>query len=75
MAYLAVNKDGKEVRFEGEKKPIRHSNIWIQEHCKIPSDANGFGGILYLFGKTLPFGSIIALTGRKLTFDDEPIKI
>lgn len=26
-------------------------------------------------GKTQPFGTIIALTGRKITFDDEPIKI
>lgn len=75
MAYLAVNKDGKEVRFDGEKKPIRHSNVWMQEKCKITSDTNGFGGCLYLFGKTLPFGTIIALTGQKITFDDEPIKI
>lgn len=75
MAYLAVNKDGKEVRFDGEKKPIRHSNVWIQEKYNIPSDANGFGGRLYMFGKTLPFGSIIAMTGQKITFEDEPIKI
>ena len=74
MAYLAVNKDGKEVRFDGEKKPIRHSNVWIQEHCEIPSDANGFGGILYLFGKTQHFGSITAITGQKLTWNDKPIK-
>lgn len=75
MAYLAVNKDGKEVRFDGKERPIRHSNVWMQEHCKISSDANGLRGILYLFGKTLPFGTIIALTGQKITFDNEPIKI
>ena len=71
MAYLAVNKDGKEVRFTGRQKPLRVGTVWVQyddtrmveghHHCSI--------------GKTLPQDTILALTGQKITFDDEPIKI
>lgn len=71
MAYLAVNKDGKEVRFDGRQKPLRIGVVWVQyddtrmveghHHCSI--------------GKTQPFGTILSLTGKKITFDDEPIKI
>lgn len=33
MAYLAVNKDGKEVRFDGKYRPFRWEGKWYQ-----PSD-------------------------------------
>ena len=74
MGYLAVNKDGKEVRFEGKYRPFRWEGRWYQ-----PSDnSECVEGIIINFcnvGKTQPFGTIIALTGQKITFDDEPIKI
>lgn len=74
MAYLAVNKDGKEVRFDGKHRPFRWEGRWYQ-----PSDnseyVEGRSITLCNAGKTQPFGTIISLTGRKLTFEDEPIKI
>ena len=64
--YLAVNKDGNEVRFDGKYKPHRDCGKWVQY----------VGPYKWLDeGSTLPYGSIIALTGKKITFEDEPIKI
>lgn len=66
MAYLAVNKNGTEKIFD--QRPRRGDDmgrgIW-------------FADLIYKtdFGITLPRNSIIALTGRKITFEDEPIKI
>lgn len=75
MAYLAVNKDGKEVRFEGEKPPIRWNDEWIQYESSRIMGSEGVVVEFYEFGKTQPFDTITALTGQKITFDDEPIKI
>ena len=74
MAYLAVNEDGKEVRFDGKYRPFLWEGRWYQ-----PSDnsecVDGRNITLCNVGKTLPFGTIIALTGQKITFEDKPIKI
>ena len=79
MAYLAVNMDGTEVRFDGKIAPFKFSNgKWYQLSDK-PSDKteniDGRGICLAYEGKTQPFGTIIAMTGQKLTWNDEPIKI
>lgn len=67
MAYLTVNKDGKEVRFNG-RKPVRFCDKWVHiENCH--------DGFLYIDGTVIPFGTIIAMTGQKLTWNDEPIEI
>lgn len=71
MAYLAVNKDGIEVRFEGRQKPLRVGVIWVQYDDKRMVEDHHHCSI----GKTLPQGTIIALTGQKLTWNDEPMKI
>lgn len=74
MAYLAVDKDGKEVLFEGKYRPFRWEGRWYQ-----PSDnsecVEGRNITLCDVGKTQPFDTIFALTWQKITFDDEPIKI
>ena len=70
MPYLAVNKDGKEVRFDGGILPSRDKNrgIWMQlvirRDCTYVTD-----------GLTVPNGTIIALTGQKISWKDEPIKL
>ena len=70
MAYLAVNKDGKEVRFDGAICPSRDKNRGIWTQLVIKRDCTYVTG-----GLTVPNGTIIALTGQKLTWNDEPIKI
>lgn len=70
MAYLAVNKDGKEVRFDGARRPLRVKNKCIWAQLIIRRDCT-----YVTCGFTVPNGTITALTGQKLTFDDEPIKI
>lgn len=62
MAYLAVNKDGKEVMFKNEPYFDGRYEEWRD-------------GKTHQYGIVLPKYSIIALTGQKITFDDEPIKI
>lgn len=74
MAYLAVNKDGKEVLLKRKEEPFRFGGRWIQIDKK-PQSCEGRVFHFTYFGETLPFGSIIAMTGQKLTWDDEPIKI
>ncbi len=74
MAYLAVNKDGIEKIFK--RYPFKRDNEWMDwlddmGHTTI-EELNSFKPDS---GITLPFNSIIALTGQTLTFDDEPIKI
>ena len=70
MAYLAVNMDGMEVRFDGAKRPLRDTNKGEWSQLIIKRDCTYVSN-----GSTLPFGSIIAMTGQKLTWNDEPIKI
>lgn len=71
MAYLAVNKNEKEVLFEGKGKPFRVGVVWVQYDDTRMDEGHRYCNI----GKIIPQGTIIALTGRKITFDDEPIKI
>jgi len=63
MAWLAVDIDGEEYKYS--KKPERHFNgivkIW---------STKGQGEAINLIS-----GSIEKLTGKKLTWKDEPIKI
>lgn len=59
MAWYAVDLDGSECRYE--IKPIRTTDIWL---------IDGDGNI-----DNLPKGSIKRLTGKDLTWDDEPIEV
>lgn len=68
MAYLAVNKNGQEVVFYGNTTPSMLDGVW----CQVFDDREGRR---FHFGKTLSSGTIFDLTGQKITFDDEPIKI
>lgn len=74
MAYLAVNKDGTEVMFKGKTTPSMWNERWYQ-----PSDTAQHieGRVIHLLyeGKPLPSGTILALTGQKINWNDEPIKI
>jgi hypothetical protein len=62
MAYLAVNKDGDEVMFKHKPYFDYDLEAWRD-------------GKTHQFGVFLPKCSIIAMTGQKLTWNDEPIKI
>lgn len=61
MAWVAVNKDGSELVFD--KKPYRYEPFWIW--C--------------LYSNTdapkLPKGSIKKITGRDISWSDEPLLI
>lgn len=70
MAYLAVNKNGTEKIFK--HYPWREKDEWIDNFGHTDDNWYSFEPDK---GITLPFNSIIALTGQTLTFDDEPIKI
>lgn len=70
MAYLAVNKDGAEKIFK--HRPVRQNNDWIDDYGHPDENWYSFEPDT---GITLPYNSIIALTGQKLTWEDEPIKI
>lgn len=87
MAYLAVSKSGKEYIFR--RKPKRTNNSWDDvEYGFIPyniiqPNVNGYiadpnYGIYDIKKPStrtcLPKNSIIALTGKKLTWKDEYIK-
>lgn len=74
MAYLAVNKDGTEVRFNGRKKPFKWKGKWWQPAEK-GTYIEGREVHLSYSGKTIPANSIIALTGKKISWEDQPIKI
>lgn len=70
MAYLAVDKVGIEKIFK--HYPVRENNIWIDDYGHTDENWYSFEpdkGII------LPFNTIFTLTGQKITFDDEPIKI
>lgn len=66
-----------EVRFDGRIKPFKWEGKWYQpeEKSEYIDGIEGRGICLAYVGKALPFGSIIAMTGQKLTWNDEPIKI
>ena len=70
MAYLAVNKDGIEKIFKN--RPFRDEDVWIAETGHTSENWYSFEPDT---GITLPYYSIIAMTGQKITFEDEPIKI
>lgn len=62
MAYLAVNKNGNEVLFKHKPYFDYELEEWRDEKT-------------HQFGVFLPKCSILAMTGQKITFEDEPIKI
>ena len=70
MAYLAVNKDGIEKIFK--HRPFREEKEWVDDYGHTDENWYSFEPDT---GTTIPYGSIIAMTGQKITFDDEPIKI
>lgn len=59
MAWYAVDLDGSECRYE--IKPIRTTDIWL---------IDGVGNI-----DSLPKGSIKRLTGKEMTWENEPIEV
>ena len=62
MAYLAVDKDGDEVMFKNKPYFDDRYGEWRD-------------GKTNQHGIVLPKCSIIAITGQKITFEDEPIKV
>lgn len=62
MKYLAVDEDGEEVLFDFYE-PFREVDYWESE------DGYDYPRI------ELPKGWIEKITGKKITWDDEPIKI
>lgn len=59
MAWYAVDLDGTECIYE--YKPARMTDIWMLDDV---------GSV-----DNLPAGSIKKLTGKKMTWDDEPIEV
>lgn len=59
MAWYAVDLDGSECKYE--YKPIRATDIWLLDDV---------GNI-----DSLPSGTIKGLTGKDLTWEDEPIEV
>ena len=70
MAYLVVDKDGIEKIFK--HRPFRDKDIWIDETGH--TDENWYSFVPDT-GITLPLNSIFVLTGKRISFEDEPIKI
>ncbi|MEG1008262.1 MAG: fructan hydrolase [Clostridia bacterium] len=62
--WLAVNKDGQEVIMDN--KPERFNNKW--------KSLVFIGPGYYDTSMILPKGTIKKLTGKELTWDDEPLK-
>ena len=61
MAYLTCDKDGTEVIFS--EKPKRFRSVWINQSNTIEKYVE------------LPYGSIVKLIDRELTWEDEPVEI
>lgn len=71
MAWLAVDKDGKE--FIYSTKPLRYNDIlnggtWVTSIC--PSELAVQSNCI-----KLPTGCIKQLLGRELTWEDEPVEL
>lgn len=70
MAWLAVNRDGTELITSG--KPVRGWGCQWDFSKEISIE----GELIYMDAEIeLPKGSIYKLTGKELTWDDEPIKL
>lgn len=69
MAWVAVNKNGGEVIFP--KKPTREVKEW--SYCETVCIESEEGNIYYEI--ELPSGTIEALIGRNLTWEDEPVEL
>lgn len=69
MAYLVVNKNGDELAFLGKPEKIKHSSIYNKNII----DFEGWsrGGDTFKLNK----GTIEKITGKKITWDDEPLEI
>lgn len=70
MTWLAVNKDGKELVTPG--KPVRGwGGQWdFLEEISIEGEQGNIS-----MEVELPKGSVYKLTGKELTWDDEPIEL
>lgn len=73
MAFLAIDKFGDEYIFRF--KPDRDSCYWSDE--RLNKDCVGSNDTPYYHSSEieLPKGTIKVLTGKELTWDDEPIEI
>ena len=63
MAWLVVDGDGTEIIFEVKPKRSKEGKIW-----QLPSRYSNYS-VIYL-----KKGTIEKIIGRKMTWDDEPIK-
>ncbi len=64
MAWVAVDKDGTEAIYS--KKPLRSERIWLDR----PHPSTRVNDTM-----NLPSGSIERLIGRRLTWEDDPVKL
>lgn len=69
MAWLAVDKDGKEFLYLEKPERIIHHNVFRPEEIDFEIWASNNDNL------ELPKGSIQELTGRNITWNDEPIEI
>lgn len=72
MAWLAVNKDGRELisEYEPERKNMRHP--FIKGWMTSDDPTNWYHEDSFIW---LRSGTIQKLTGKNLTWDDEPVEI
>lgn len=66
MAWVAVNKDGREIIYE-EKPNRAYDCVWLAVHVEEIGRGTDF--------VVLPRGSIKKLIGRELSFTDEPVEL
>ena len=67
MAWVAVNKNGKEGIFHYKPTRVEKLSSWYDEE--------EYGGVFYNTEIFLPKGSIKKLIGRDLTWQDEPVEL
>lgn len=67
MSFVAVNKNGDENVFPGTPSRDNKYGIWVYE-TSVESE-------IVDISVELPKGSIKALTGRDITWEDEPINL
>lgn len=69
MAWLAVEKGGAELIFSSKPERIRYS--WLGKLIGTYDDNSG----IHELGVYLPKGTIEKLTGKCLTWSDEPVEL
>ena len=67
MAWIAVNKNGKEGIFSHKPTRDKELDVWYDEQYE--------GGIFYDTEISLPKGSIKKLIGRDLDWSNDPVEL